>query len=493
MSNSYATRLVVVSNRLPISLAKREGEWTLTPGAGGLVTALAPVLMNRGGLWIGWPGAAADDDLAPLLSNFSKDAGYSLHPVFLDAEEVENYYQGFSNEIIWPLFHDLPSRCNFQPGYWRSYLNVNLRFAEVTARHSRASDYVWVHDYHLMHLAFLLRNMGVERQCGFFLHIPFPPPDIFLKLPWRAKVIRALLEYDLVGFQTLRDRRNFVACMEALVPGVRVGGRGNIVTISWKNRQIRAGSFPISIDFNSFADLASDREVAKRAEEIREALRNRKIILGVDRLDYTKGIPERLRAIRQLFISHPELQEEVTFVQIAVPSREDIPEYFALKNEIEQLVGEINGQFTRPGWIPIHYQYRNLPRRELTAYYRAADMALVTPLRDGMNLVAKEYCAANTTEEGVLFLSEFAGAAAQLQKLGAILVNPYDVEGTALAIQRASVMNGRERRARMGKLRDSVRRNNIYWWVDSFLQAAFAKHLDDFPQETVDFRTIAYE
>ncbi len=493
MSNSCATRLVVVSNRLPISLSRQEGRWTVTAGSGGLVTALAPVLMNRGGLWIGWAGAAADAELAPLLEDFSRDAGYDLRPVFLDEKDIAGYYHGFSNEIVWPLFHDLPSRCNFQPDYWRSYLDVNLRFAEATARHSRPSDYIWVHDYHLMHMAFVLRNMGVERQCGFFLHIPFPPPDIFLKLPWRGKIIRALLEYDLVGFQTLRDRRNFVACMEALVPGIRVAGRGNIVSIAWKNRQIRVGSFPISIDFNSFAGLATDREVVRRAEEIREALRHRRIILGVDRMDYTKGIPERLRAIRQLFLSHPELQEKMTFVQIAVPSREEIPEYSALKNEIEQLVGEINGQFTRPGWSPIHYQYRNLPRSELTAYYRAADMALVTPLRDGMNLVAKEYCAANVMESGVLFLSEFAGAATQLQKVGAVLVNPYDVEGTAKAIRRACFMDGRERRARMGRLRDSVRRNNIYWWVDSFLQAAFSRHLDDFPQETVDFRKPAYE
>ncbi|WP_035041535.1 trehalose-6-phosphate synthase [Desulfovibrio sp. X2] len=493
MQNSFSVRLVVVSNRLPVSLARDDKGWTVKAGAGGLVTALAPVLMNRGGLWIGWAGAAADADLKKLLGDFSQDAGYDLHPVFLSQEEIGDYYHGFSNEIIWPLFHDFQARCNFKPAYWRSYLDVNLRFAEVTARHSRDSDYIWVHDYHLMHLAFMLRNMGVERNCGFFLHIPFPSPDIFLKLPWRDKIIRALLEYDLVGFQTHRDRRNFVECMEALVPDARHSGRGNIVSISWKNRTIRAGSFPISIDFNSFASMAAAKDVVKSAEEIREALRHRKIILGVDRLDYTKGIPERLESIRQLFLSYPDLCEKLTFVQIAVPSREVIPEYLALKTEIEQLVGEINGQFTRPGWIPIHYQYRSLPRRELVAYYRAADMALVTPLRDGMNLVAKEYCAANVTQSGMLFLSEFAGAAAQLQKVGATLVNPHDVEGVARAIQRGFYLDTRERHSRMAKLRDSIRRNNIFWWVDSFLQAAFARQLDDFPQDTVDFRTSTYE
>ncbi|WP_029894912.1 alpha,alpha-trehalose-phosphate synthase (UDP-forming) [Desulfohalovibrio reitneri] len=489
MPQESSKRLVVVSNRLPASLKQVEGEWTVQPGSGGLVTAIAPVLKNRGGLWIGWSGGHGDVDLPKLLGDFSKDAGYDLHPVQLTEEEVRGYYYGFANEIIWPLFHDFQSRCNFDPSYWRDYLDVNLKFAEVTARYSRESDYIWVHDYHLMHLAFMLRNMGIQRSCGFFLHIPFPPPDIYLKLPWRDKILRALLEFDLVGFQTLRDRRNFVECMEALVPNAKCTGRGNMVTIEHQNRKIRAGGFPISIDFNQFASLSADKDVVRMADEFKDALRHRKIILGVDRLDYTKGIPQRLEAIRQLFIRFPDLREKVTFVQIAVPSREEIPEYHSLKVEIEQLVGEINGQFTRPGWIPIHYQYRNLPRPELVSYYRAADMALITPLRDGLNLVAKEYCAANVNENGVLFLSEFAGAAAQLQNAGAILVNPYDTEGVAKAIRRAYYMDKRERHTRMSKLRESVRRNNIYWWVDSFLQAAFSSQLEDFPQDTVDFQT----
>ncbi len=489
MNAQEAMRLVVVSNRLPIVLQKDGEKLSVKPGVGGLVTALAPVLKNRGGLWIGWSGAEDDVNLDQLLGSYSKGAGYGLHPVFMTEEEVSGFYYGFANEIIWPLFHDFQSRCNFQPSYWNSYLNVNLKFSEAVGRVSRENDYIWVHDYHLMHVAFMLRNMGFTRSVGFFLHIPFPAPDSFLTLPWRDKTIMALLEYDLVGFHTLRDRRNFIECVQTLLPEAKVSGRGKVVTVQWRGRTIRVGSFPISIDFNSFASISSSRDVNDRSAAFRKALNNRKMILGVDRLDYTKGIPQRLEAIRQVFITHPELQEKISLVQVVVPSREEVPQYQQLKTQIERLVGEINGQFTRPGWVPIHYLYRSLDRKELVAYYRAADMALVTPLRDGMNLVAKEYCASNTAENGVLFLSEFAGAATQLQKNGAVLVNPYDVEGVAKAIYRGYHMDRRDRHERMHKMRDSIRRNNIFWWVDSFLQAAFSKQLEDFPQEeTVDFQ-----
>ncbi|MFW5487553.1 MAG: alpha,alpha-trehalose-phosphate synthase (UDP-forming) [Desulfovibrio sp.] len=488
MNTMGAMRLVVVSNRLPVVLRKEGEELTVTAGSGGLVTALAPVLKNRGGLWIGWAGTKGNVDLQQQLGSYSKEAGYGLHPVSLTEEEVNGFYYGFSNEIIWPLFHDFQSRCNFKPSYWNRYLDVNLKYGEAVGLQSREDDYIWVHDYHLMHVAFVLRNMGLKRRVGFFLHIPFPPPDIFLKLPWRDKIIMALLEYDLVGFHTLRDRRNFVECLHTLLPEAKVSGRGKVVTVQWRGRSIRVGSFPISIDYNSFASLSASRDVNDRAMAFKKAMNNRKLILGVDRLDYTKGIPQRLEAIRQTLLMYPELMEKISLVQVVVPSREEVPQYQELKTEIERLVGEINGQFTRPGWVPIHYLYRSLDRRELVAYYRAAEMALVTPLRDGMNLVAKEYCASNTAENGVLFLSEFAGAATQLQKNGAVLVNPHDVEGVAKAIHKGFYMDSRERHVRMHKMRDSIRRNNIFWWVDSFLQAAFSKQLEDFPQEgTVDF------
>ncbi|AMK12818.1 alpha,alpha-trehalose-phosphate synthase (UDP-forming) [Pseudodesulfovibrio indicus] len=492
---SASQRLVVVSNRLPVALVKDENGWQVKQGSGGLVTAMAPVLKNRGGVWIGWSGAPADADPADgpdadmdrLFDDFTDEAGYELCTVPLTQAEVDGYYFGFSNEIIWPLFHDLQSRCRFHPRYWRSYLDVNFKFAEAVARRSTPDDYIWIQDYHLMHQAFFLKSMGVRRNTGFFLHIPFPPPDIFMKLPWRAKLIQALTEFDLVGFQTVQDRRNFVSSLHRLMPEAKVEGRGAVVTVNMGNRSFRAGAFPISIDFAQFSKMAAQPDVLQKAAELKEALRHRQIILGVDRLDYTKGIPERIRSIQTLLRRYPDLHGKVNFIQIAVPSREEVDEYKELRTEIEQLVGRVNGEFSIPGWVPVHYHYRNLPHDELVGYYAAADVGLVTPLRDGMNLVAKEYCACNNKGDGVLVLSEFAGAAAQLQR-HAYLVNPYDMEGIAKALHRALHWEPEERKIHMAKLREQIRRNNIFRWVDSFLRAGIAKSLVDFPEmETVQF------
>ena len=475
-------RLILVANRLPIVLRREEREWKLRPSSGGLVTALAPILRDRGGSWIGWMGTSGfpEPEIDELLRKGSQRAGYDLRAVYLAPEEVEGHYYGFSNEIIWPLFHDLQSRCNFEPTYWKSYLEVNRRYSEVILKNATPSDYIWVHDYHLMNIARELRDMGIKSRIGFFLHIPFPAPDIYLKLPWRFEILRALLSYDLIGFQTMRDRRNYLQCIRTLVEETSIQGRGQVVKVRYEGREVRVGSFPISIDFDEFADLASMPEVADKARHIHERLPNRQIVLGVDRLDYTKGIPYRLEAFRNLLIRHPELRRKITLIQIVVPSREKIPEYNDLKREIERMVGEINGQFTRSDWVPIRYIYRTLERPNLLAYYRAAEIALITPLKDGMNLIAKEYCASNLEETGVLILSEFVGAAAQLQR-GALLVNPYDIEGVADAIHRAFVMGGEERKSRMKKLRQSIRKQGISWWVDSFLRAAFSKDLQDFP------------
>ncbi len=491
MSHS-SPRLVVVSNRLPVALSRSAGGWRVEPGAGGLVTALAPVLKDRGGKWIGWSGLAGLaeelEGLTELFADYSSKAGYDMHPVCLSEEEVEGYYDGFANEIAWPLFHDLQTRCNFEPAYWRAYLAVSGRFAEVVATNSTPEDFVWVHDYHLVHVGAELRARGLQRNMGFFLHIPFPPPDIFLKLPWRGELLRALMSYDLVGFQTLRDRRNFVQSMTALGPETAISGRGAVVTARFGERRLRLGNCPISIDSVAFARTARKPEVKRHAAEIRAALKDRWLILGGDRLDYTKGIPQRLRALREALRRYPDLRERVNFIQIVVPSRERVEQYSALKNEIEQLVSRINGEFTTPGWVPVHYLFTNLPREDLVAYYLAADVCLVTPLRDGMNLVAKEYCASNVTERGVLVLSEFAGAASQLQRNGVLLVNPHDIEGMAHVINEALRMPVDERRQRMRRLREHVKQFNIFKWVDDFLMAAASKHLRDFPaMESVDF------
>ena len=476
--------MIVVSNRLPFSFRHGEdGRWRVEPSGGGLVTALLPVLRHRGGMWIGWAGAAEiSRELENELAQVGEDSGYTLKPVALSREEVRNFYEGFSNEVVWPLFHDLQSHCNFDPAYWRTYQDVNRKFAEVVNRASGPGDFVWVHDYHLMNVATELRRLQSDTRIGFFLHIPFPSPDIFLKLPWRLQIIESLLQFDLVGFQTMRDRRNFVQCVRTLVPGADFDGRGQVLQGRAAGRRLRVGNFPISIDFNTFMRQAAAPDVTEHAKELHRLLPNRKLILGIDRLDYTKGIPLRLRAFHNLLERYPELRERVSLIQVVVPSREDIDRYRELKTEIEQLVGLINGSFVRPGgWVPVWYVYRSLSRLDLLAYYRAADIALVTPLKDGMNLVAKEYCACSIEEDCALILSEFAGAAAQLSR-GALLVNPYDIEGVADAIRRACNMERRERRARMARMRRSIREHDVFQWVDSFLRAAITKDLSAFPQ-----------
>ena len=476
-------RLIIVSNRLPIVLTENEnGAWQVQAGSGGLVTALAPVLRNRGGIWIGWSGNVQEKSgsLKSLLANETKNFGYTLKSVDLTTEEREKYYEGFANEIIWPLFHDFAAHCNFNPDYWSVYQRVNHKFARVIMQNLRQDDFVWVHDYHLMYAAKELRKLAVKSRIAFFLHIPFPPLDTFVRLPWRFQILHALLEYDLIGFQTLRDRRNFIQCIRTLIQGVRIVGKGQVIALRFANREIRVCAFPISIDFKEFAKSAATQEVSENAWFIHGDLPEQQIIFGVDRLDYTKGILEKLKAYRKALTCFPELQQKTTLVQVVVPSRRSIPKYASLKTEIERLVGEINGQFTLSGWVPIHYIFRSLERPELLAYYRTSEIALLTPLKDGMNLVAKEYCACNLEENGVLIMSEFAGAAAQFQKY-ALLVNPHDIEGIAEAIFQAFKMSFDERKSRMRKLRQIVRRNTIFWWVNSFLRAAFTKNLNSFP------------
>ncbi|MCE5254218.1 MAG: trehalose-6-phosphate synthase [Actinomycetia bacterium] len=482
MATEPTKRLIVVSNRLPYVLESHaRDKWTLRPGSGGLVTALLPVLRDRGGIWIGWSGTTEEvPGIDEIFRGASREAGYVLKPVSLTQEEVDRYYHGYSNESVWPLFHDLQSRCDFEPEYWHTYVKVNRRFADALAEDCGPDDFVWVHDYQLMDVAHHVRERGDSADLAFFLHIPFPAPDIFMKLPERNAVLTSLLAYDLVGFQTQRDRRNFIQCVRTLVKHARVRVEGHLHVVRIGEREMRVGNFPIGIDADAFARSAIAPEVEERLRSVRASYAGRQIVLGLDRLDYTKGIPQRLRAFADLLERFPEVRGRIHLVQVVVPSREGIPEYDALRVEIERLVGGINGRYAELGWVPIHYLYRSLSQTELLAFYRSADIALITPLKDGMNLVAKEFCASNVEENSVLILSQFAGAAAQLGQ-AALVVNPYDVEETADAIYNAFCMNQGERRYRMRTLRRNVRTQNVFWWVDSFMRAAIDKELHDFP------------
>jgi trehalose 6-phosphate synthase/phosphatase len=472
----------VVSNRLPYVLEQQDGgKWGLTPGSGGLVTALHPVLRNRGGIWIGWPGVTEDvPRVGRIFREAARGAGYALEPVPLTQDEVDKYYHGYSNESLWPLFHDLQSLCEFDPEYWHAYVKVNRKFAEALTRNCRRDDFVWIHDYQLMDVGHHVREATCEANLAFFLHIPFPAPDIFMKLPERHAVLTALLAYELVGFQSRRDRRNFIQCVRTLVKSAHIRVEGHLHVVQLEDREMRVGDFPIGIDAKAFAERAAAPAVEDRLREIRARFEGRVIVLGLDRLDYTKGIPERIRAFGDLLERFPEVRGRIHLFQVVVPSRVGIPKYEQLKLEIERLVGEINGRYSEVGWVPIHYFFRSLDQTELLAFYRAARIALITPLKDGMNLVAKEYCACSLEEDSVLILSQFAGAAAQLGR-AALTVNPYDVEQTADTIYNAFRMAAGERRYRMKRLRRNVQSQDIFWWVDSFMRAAIDKELRDFP------------
>ena len=466
-------RLIVVSNRLPFALdSTGEDLWTVTPAVGGLVSAIEPVLRERGGTWIGWPGIAGEIPKEPLVEA-TRYAGYKVVPVSLSETERDEFYYGYSNEVIWPLFHDLQNFCNFEPAFWQAYKQVNVRYADAIAQSAQPDDFIWVHDYHLMYVAQALREQSVDRKLSaltFFLHIPFPPYDIFAKLPQQQRLLRALLQFDLLGFQTRRDLRNFLQCVRRVIFDAKVVSRRELQLIRFEKREIRVGHFPIGIDFDSFEHGAKSETVEQRAQRLRVTFPGCQLILGSDRLDYSKGIPERLRAFRTALERHPELRGRVILIQVVVPSRVEIPRYHEFKERIDRLVGDINGRFSTSTWLPVQYHFRSLDRDDLLAHYRACDIGFVTPLKDGMNLVAKEYCACRIEEDGVLILSQFAGAAEQL-KSGAVLVNPYDVEQMADTILTAFRMSDAERSARMKRMRRVVSHEDVFLWVDSFLKA----------------------
>ncbi|MFH1374193.1 MAG: trehalose-6-phosphate synthase [bacterium] len=461
-------RLLVVSNRLPVVISRNDDRYEIEPGSGGLVTALAPLMRQNRGVWVGWPGCGPEVPAETLLSAHSSDRDYELKPVNLTDDDVGKFYRGFCNRTIWPLFHDLLGYCVFDLNEWLRYVDVNRRFADTVAAQIESDSFVWVHDYQLMLVGHFLRDMGVKRHIGFFLHIPFPSRDLFRRFPWKMELLQCLLEYDHLGFQTLRDRRNFIQCVRDLLPEATMRTSRRESRVICDNRTVRLGAYPISIDFDEFSEGARSSEVADAAWFLHENIPGRTLVLGLDRLDYTKGIPERFKAFERMLEKYPDVHGNISLVQIVIPSRLLVPDYQELKESLDALAGSINSRFSQHGWIPIHYVFRALDRIQLLGHYRACEIALITPLRDGMNLVSKEYCASSIDNNGVLILSEFAGAAEQMSK-AALMVNPYDIEGTADAIYQAYIMDPEERRKRMKVLRSEVRRNNVHKWIDLVL------------------------
>ena len=458
--------LVVVSNRLPVDRvigADGQESWQTSPG--GLVTAMEPVVRNLDCLWIGWPGSI-DDEVAP----FEHD-GLRLHPVALSEAEHKAYYEGFSNDTIWPLYHDLIAKPAYHRRWWEHYQAVNRRFADIVAEQAPEGAIVWVHDYQLQLVPGLLRKMRPDLTIAFFLHIPFPARTLFAQLPWRRQIIEGLLGADVIGFQRVQDAHYFRLTAERYAD---VHANGNLIVVPADDgrpaRTVLAQEFPISIDTEMFASLARDPKVVARAREIRTELGDpERLVFGVDRLDYTKGIRHRLKAFDELLREEDVQPGEAVLVQVASPSRERVTAYRRLREEVEGTVGRINGEHGTVGWTPVVYLHRGFPREEMVALYLAADVVVVTALRDGMNLVAKEYVACRADERGVLVLSEFAGAADELED--AVLVNPHDIERLKTAFVRAIHMPESEQQRRMAAMRRQVSENDVAHWAASFLRA----------------------
>ncbi|KLI06451.1 trehalose-6-phosphate synthase [Mycolicibacterium peregrinum] len=466
---SGSSDFVVVANRLPIDMERLpDGSTTWKRSPGGLVTALEPLLRKRRGAWIGWAGIP-DSGEEPIV-----EEDLQLFPVELSAQDVADYYEGFSNATLWPLYHDLIVKPVYHRKWWDAYVDVNRRFAEATARAAAPNATVWVQDYQLQLVPKMLRMLRPDLTIGFFLHIPFPPVELFMQMPWRSEIVEGLLGADLVGFHLAGGAQNFLVLARRLIGAnttrASIGVRSRFGEISYGFRTVRVGAFPISIDSADLDAKARNRTIRQRARQIRAELGNpRKILLGVDRLDYTKGIDVRLRAFSELLEEQRVKRDDTVLVQLATPSRERVESYKAMREDIERQVGHINGEFGEVGHPVVHYVHRPVPRDELIAFFVAADVMLVTPLRDGMNLVAKEYVACRSDLGGALVLSEFTGAAAELRQ--AYLINPHHLEGVKDAIEAALEHSPEEGKRRMRALRRQVLAHDVDRWARAFLDA----------------------
>ncbi len=457
-------RLLIVSNRLPLTTRRAGTEWHADLSSGGLVAALTPVMERAKGLWIGWPGDAPTGDTDgrdALLRSWEKQ--HRFVAVDLPPRITRAFYEGYSNNTIWPLLHGFPTLVSFDRETWHAYRDANERFADTVLERAKPGDLVWIHDYQLMLVPSLLRAARPDIRIGFFLHVPFPPAEVFRILPQREEVLRGLLGADLIGFQT---HEHLGAFRRTLLQVLGTESRMDRVEVD--GRVVSLEAHPIGIVTDEWERLVtSNKSVGKRVAHLRARHAGRKLVLAVDRLDYTKGIPERLRAFRHFLITRPEWRGRVTMIQVAVPSRERIPRYVELRREVSELVGELNGELGTATWNPVIYLRRSVTRSELAALYAAADVAWVASLRDGMNLVAKEYVACQQDRAGVLLLSEFAGAAGEMGE--AIRVNPYDEEGSADALLRALLMPEDERHERQDALLARVRRSNAIAWAEGFV------------------------
>lgn len=454
------SKTIIVSNRLPVKITEKEGEYVLNPSEGGLATGLGSIYRQGYNIWIGWPGVdvneAAQGQIKQQLGTMN------LMPVYLTQDEINNYYEGFSNEVLWPVFHYMSVYARYEQVYWDYYYQVNTKFRDAVLEVAEPGDVIWIHDYQLLLLPGMIRAAAPDVAIGYFQHIPFPSFELFRLIPWRVELLEGMLGADLLGFHTFDDSHHFLNAVTRLLP---LNATANIVTVN--DRAVVAETFPMGIDNSKFELLSQDPEVIKQVENLRENFQGTHMVLSIDRLDYSKGIIQRLQAFELFLQLYPEYIEKVVLYMIVVPSRDSVAQYKELRDAIDMLAGGINARFRTLNWHPINYFYRSFPVETLSALYNFADVGLVTPMRDGMNLVSKEYVASRKDSNGVLILSEMAGASKEL--IDALIVNPNNIGAIARGIHEALNMPEGEQRRRMKQMQQIVSKFNISHWVKLFM------------------------
>ncbi|MGV3541243.1 MAG: bifunctional alpha,alpha-trehalose-phosphate synthase (UDP-forming)/trehalose-phosphatase [Rufibacter sp.] len=454
-------KTIIISNRLPIKVQRTEEGLAYETSEGGLATGLGSIYKKGDNIWIGWPGTYFEDEAerAKVRQDLSQQ---SMHPVYLTESEIKDFYEGFSNETLWPTFHYFSQYAVYDDAFWNAFQTVNQKFCTAVMEHAQPGDTIWVHDYQLLLLPAMIREQMPDSSIGFFQHIPFPSFEVFRLLPWREQILNGMLGADLIGFHTYDDARHFLSSVSRIIGFNTTQG---LIDNGYRN--IMVDAFPMGIDYEKYAKLATAEDTKAKIKEYRKALQDQKIILSIDRLDYSKGIPQRLHAFELFLKENPEFHGKVTLFMLVVPSRDQVEKYRQLKETIDELVGRINSSYRTITWNPIQYFYRSFPIEELSALYSVADIALVTPMRDGMNLVCKEFIASKIDQRGVLILSEMAGASRELAD--ALLINPNDLGQMVKSIKEALTMPEEEQTIRMEHMQDIVQRYNIHHWVDIFM------------------------
>lgn len=456
-------KTIIVSNRLPVKLVENEGEYTFVPSEGGLATGLGSIYQQSNNVWLGWPGIEVSDKSAQEKVTddlYTKN----LRPVFLTQEEINLYYEGFSNEVLWPVFHYMPTYARYQQSYYDSYAAVNRKFRDSVLEIAEPDDIIWIHDYQLLLLPGMIREVLGDITIGFFLHIPFPSFELFRLIPWRNELLEGLLGADLIGFHTFDDAMHFVHSARRILSSVVSSSN----EITYNYRSVLADSFPMGIDSQKFASMVEEQVVKEHVQALDKTFAGIKMVLSIDRLDYSKGILQRLQAFELILQRTPEQIGKIVLYMIVVPSRDNVPQYRDLRDEIDKFVGSINARYRTMDWQPVYYFYRGFPIEELSALYYKADICLVTPMRDGMNLVCKEYVASRVNDDGVLILSEMAGASREL--VDALVVNPNNINAIADAINEALVMPYADQKRRMTQMRSIVMKFNTNHWVRVFMK-----------------------